>query len=233
VHREVHRVFGHGEADRDRARVGVAHGVRERLLRDAVDGELHVLVETRNRRREVRRHPRLGGGHPVDEGLETAVEPEVAELKRPQLARQESQVLHDLPDVPHHALELRRHLHRDRLDLPAKRLDENADPDELLADVVVEIEADALPFLLADRDLPPGEEPELLLAAAELDDRRANRLLGEVPLGDVLDLREEVERRAAGVSYEGRRHQHPECATVAMAVAPLRAIGRIGTRREP
>src|SRR6476620_3351398 len=46
-------------------------------------------------------------------------------------------------------------------------LDENADPGELLTDVVVEIEAEALALLLADAHLSMRQVAQLLFAGAQ------------------------------------------------------------------
>ncbi len=56
--------------------------------------------------------------------------------------------------------------------------DQDADPDELLADVVVQIEAEPLPFLLPDAHLSVREQSQLLPA-------RAQRFLRLPALGDV------------------------------------------------
>src|SRR6185436_5490846 len=100
-------------------------------------------------------------------------------------------MLDDLAEVAHDALELRRVLGRHRCELPAQRLDENADADELLADVVVEVEAETLALLLANAHLPPGEEAELLLAAPQIRKRLPECVFRLVTLGDVLDLPDE------------------------------------------
>ena len=87
------------------------------------------------------------------------------------VARQHAQVLADGAEVL-----LRQHERRVgavRHAAPAGRLDQDADADQLLAHAVVEIEAEPLALLLADRDLLQSHEAELLFALAQRAQRFA------------------------------------------------------------
>jgi len=94
-------------------------------------------------------------------------------------------VLDDLVQVAHDAIELGGGGERQRRELPSQRLHQDYDADELLADVVVEIEAEPLALVLADDHLVLREQSELFLARPQLLERAPHRLLRRTPLGDV------------------------------------------------
>ncbi len=163
----------------------VARRVRQRLLRDAIDRDLDVLFQPRNRADELGGDARLWRGHRVDERAQRALEAEIAQLHRAHVARQDAEVLDELVQILDDAIELHAGGFGERLHAPAQRLDQHRDAEELLAHVVVQVEAESLALLLADRRLMLGEEPQTLLAAAQLLERRAQRLLRGAALGDV------------------------------------------------
>ena len=86
--------------------------------------------------------------------------------------------------------------------MAAKRLDQDADPDELLADVVVEIEADPLPLLLADRRLPLRESAQIELPTAKFLDGHPQRCLSALAI--------DAERKDVGGGGECREHLGPK-----------------------
>ena len=92
------------------------------------------------------------------------------------------------------ALEVGGDLRRIELRPLAQRADEQRDADQVLADAVVQVEAEAAALVLAHRDQALREQPQPLLAPPEALVGFLERFLGGPALGDVaadaLDLRD-------------------------------------------
>ena len=141
------------ERDRDAARLGVAGDVRQALLRDAIDGELDLRRELRQRRRELALDADARDARERGRQLgQRADQAEVLEHLRPQLARD-----------PPHLVERAAHRLLGLVELVAMlgrglgdRVQLQQHPGQHLADLVVQVAGDADPLGLLGGEHAPA-----------------------------------------------------------------------------
>ena len=181
------------EADIDPRSLRVARDVRQALLRDTVDHELFVVVEPRQARTDdaVDADARLLA-EAGDERRERADEPQVVERLRTQLAG-------DVTDVVEALTRRVLRFHDIGLEFggsPVREpLEQQHDSGERLADLVVELARDSLPFRLLRRKSAPAALAPLALEPVEhlVEDPDELAYLGGPGDGESMSRREEVD----------------------------------------
>ena len=158
------------ERDRHTARLGVAGDVRQALLRDAVDGELDLRRQRRQRGRELTLDPDAGDARERGRKLgQRTHQAEVLEHLRPQLARDPPHLVeraaHRLARLVERVAMLRRGV-GDRVQLQQH-------PGQDLADLVVQVARDPDPLgLLGGEHTPAALLPFALEAVEHPVERR-------------------------------------------------------------
>jgi len=154
---EVQAPVAGAQGHRDPPGIGVADRVQQRLLCHPIDRKLHVLLEARNLRREDRGERRVVARQSIRQRAQAVPQAVFVEPHRPQLVRHAPQMLDHLREVPSHPREIHLDVRQRGAHAQPNGLHEDADAQQLLTDVVMEIEAEPLALLLANRDLPLRE----------------------------------------------------------------------------